>query len=196
MKKVALGLLISATAISAHAQPNFSGELLIGLADQTTDFDEFGSVSDEDASFGIRGAYNFNENLAIELAYQNYGEISDNYADEEGSYSDQFSASAITAGAKGSIPLQNGFSVSARLGMSKWEAEVDSTESGLAGDFSYSDDDDGTDLYYGVGMQFEMNEVFTVGAEYTITEMGISLFEASADHEVKNLAIFISYTFQ
>lgn len=194
MKKLALSFLISTGAISAHAETNISADLLIGTADHKTKVGS-SSESGDDISIGVRGAYNINENFAVEVAFQDYGETDETYIDSFGdTINDKASATALTAGVKGSIPLSASFSLNGRLGVSSWDFEFRGTDSSFPG-VEFSFDDDGTDLYYGVGMQLMLNEAFSVGAEYTITEMGLSVEGGSADHEVKNLAIFASYSF-
>jgi OOP family OmpA-OmpF porin len=195
MKKIALGLFLSAIAIQAHAETSVFAEALLGNAKQTAKIEDYGSVSAKDVAYGVRGGFNFNTNFALEAAYQIYGDAEDSYVDEYGdSISDEFSASALNAGVKGSIPLGEVFSISARIGIALWDLEYDGTDSSLPGE-SFSDDDDGNDIYYGLGAQLAFGDSIYVGAEYTITEMDVSLFGISVDHEIENLAVFVGFKF-
>lgn len=199
MKKIALGVFVSAAAMSAHAQSDFkskmSADLLIGFADHKTSFHNgAGSETGNDISFGVRGAYSVNKNVAVELAYQDYGETEGTYFDRSGNIiNDRVSASAITAGLKGSYPLQNGLTLSARLGASMWDVEARQYDSSLP--TPRSGEDDGTGVYYGVGAEYALNEKFSVGAEYTVTDMRLAFEEITADHDVRNVAAFISYSY-
>lgn len=198
MKKIALGIFASAAAMSAHSQTdllsNVSADLLIGFADHQIDYHNGSSESGNDISFGLRGAYSVHQNVAIELAYQDYGETDDTYFDQFGdTINDRVSASAITAGVRGSYLLQNGFSLSARLGASMWETEARQTGSSLTGERSGKDD--GTGLYFGVGAEYTLNERFSVGAEYTLTDMRLTFERQTADHDVRNFAAFTKYSF-
>ena len=56
-------------------------------------------------------------------------------------------------------------------------------------------DDNGNDLYYGFGAQYNINSQVTVGLEYTITKMGISTEGVSADFDVKNMSLSLGYKF-
>lgn len=193
MKRIAVGLLLAAASVSTQAESGASAELMVGLAEQTTDFDGYESTSGDDVSVGVRGIYSFNQNFALEVAFQDYGEIDDTYIDEYGdTINDRVATSALTAGMKGSIPLQSGLTLSARLGLASWDLDYRGTDSAFPGEI-FSASDDGSDLYYGAGLQFDLNQVLYIGAEYTITEMGLSI--ASADHEVSNLSIFVGYSF-
>lgn len=193
MKKIPIGLLVTTAALSVQANAEGAAELMIGFADQSTEIANYGSTSGDDISFGLRGVYSFNENIAIEVAFQDYGETDDTYIDSYGdTINDRISASALTAGVKGSVPIQGGLSLSARIGLSSWDVDIRETDSASPGEV-YGGSDDGSDLYYGVGLQFDLNDAVYVGAEYTITEMGLSI--GSADHEVKNLGLFVGYSF-
>lgn len=193
MKKLAFGILISVAAVSAHSQN--SAELLLGSAQQETDLNGYATTSGSDISAGVRGSFSFNPNFAVELAYQGYGETDDTFVDSYGdTVNFQFRSSAINVGVKGSVPLQNGISLNARAGMSLWDVGFTATDSSKPGAVAALDDD-GSDLYYGIGVQFNVSETFIVGAEYTITDIGMKPAEFSFDHTIKNLALSAGFVF-
>lgn len=196
MKRLTLVLALTTTALPSFAESNFSGELLLGTADQETKISGGSSASGDDTSIGIRGAYQFNENIAIELAYQNYGEADDTYIDEFGdTINDKFETTSINLGVKGILPLENGFSLNGRLGVAMWDYELKETDSSFPG-VVFNLDDDGTDFYYGIGAQYDFKENVYIGIEYTITEIDLSLLGiVSADHEVKNFSLSIGSKF-
>jgi len=196
MKKITLGILLTSCAIPVLAESNFSGELLVGRAEQKSSIDSFDSTtSGDDVSLGLRAALKVNPNLAFELAYQNYGETDDTYVDRSGdTITDKVSTSAVNVGVKGIIPFEGGLSLHARIGLSLWEAEIKETDSAFPGE-TFKADDDGSDLYYGLGLQYDMSPELVVGLEYAYTDMDVSLGGLSVDHEVKNLSLSLGYKF-
>lgn len=196
MKKVVLGLVLAAASVEVFAQDTgIYGEVLLGNAEQEAKVEGYPSLSGDDLSFGVRGGFNFNSNFALEIAYQNYGEAEESYIDEVGNdINDKFGASAFGAGVKASIPFENGFSISARLGLSLWDIDIDETDSSAPGEV-FSLEEDGNDFYYGIGAQFNVSSNFHVGAEYTITELDVSIGDASFDHEIRNVGVFVGYRF-
>ena len=174
---------------------NFSAELLLGTANQKSEISGFGSTSGDDTSIGVRGAYNINKNVALELAYHLYGETEDSYTDEYGDIiTDKVSSSSLNIGVKGILPLDKGFSLHGRAGLALWDAELEETDSYFPGE-KIKMDDSGTDLYYGLGMQYQLNQQLNIGVEYTIINMGVSLSGVSVDHDVKNLSLSLGYNF-
>lgn len=195
MRSVLLGLIISAVAVPAFAQTNASVELLLGSAKQTSKFEGEEFSSSDDVSLGLRASIALNSNIAGEFSYQNFGEINDSYIDVWGdTITDKVSTTAVTAGVKGILPLNDKVSLNARLGIARWDLEVKQTDSAFPGmTFKYSDK--GTDFYYGVGAQLKVNDKISLGAEYTVTPMDVSIESDKIDHEVKNLAVSIGYSF-
>lgn len=195
MKKIILGALLTSLSVSAFAESGFSSEVLLGTADQKSSIKNFGSTSGDDTSLGLRGIYTLNQNIGFELSYQDYGQTNDRYIDEWGdTITDKVSTTAFNLGVKGIIPLDNNFSMHGRLGLSTWDVELEETDSFYPGQV-FKVDDSGTDFYYGVGLQYGFSPHFQLGAEYTITNMDASLANVSVDHEVKNLAFSLSYSY-
>lgn len=188
-------LFIAFTTPALAAESKFSAELLLGTADQESEINGFGSISGDDTSMGVRGVFTLNENVAFELAFQDYGEMSDSFEDEFGdTINDKVSTDAINFGAKGIIPLGNGLSLNGRVGLSLWDTELKETDSSAPGQV-FSADDDGNDLYFGLGAQYAINRQVNIGIEYTMTEMDVSILGISVDHEVKNLSLSVGVAF-
>lgn len=195
MKNIVFGVVLASVASQAMADTSGAfAEVLLGKAKQTASVDGE-AVSADDVSFGVRGGFNFNSNFAVEVGYHNYGEAEEKYFDEYGDYIvDKFSASALAAGVKASIPFESGFSLFARVGIALWDLKIKETDSYFPGEvFSLSDD--GSDFYYGIGAQLKLGERWHIGADYTITDMDVSFDGFSFDHEIKNFALFAGYNF-
>ena len=195
MKRVLIGSLLCLSSTSIFANDRyFSGEILLGSTDQEVNGD-----SGSDTSFGLRGTYNINPNVGVEFSYQNYGEADWTYIDGFGDTINEKTASdSLNLGIKGVLPLQNGFSLNARLGIAFWNVDVDITDSSLPGQ-TFSGDDSGNDIYYGIGGQYTINEKFIIGIEYTLSEFGVSLGGdldgISADLELNTLAVTVGQKF-
>ena len=194
MKKLILGLLASTLAMPVLAQPKGSLELVLGSAKQSAEFEGEEFFSGDDTSFAIRGTLNANEYLAVELGYHNYGEPDETYTNSFDIIHDEVNATAINLGLKGIIPLDANFAINARAGIASWDLEVKETDSSFPG-VMFSYEDSGTDLYYGVGVQFKANEQLNVGVEYTVTNMKPSFGGDKIDYDVNNVAISLGYLF-
>jgi OOP family OmpA-OmpF porin len=194
MKKVVLGALLAASSLPVLADNNVSIELLLGSAEQETDFPSGNSISGNDISVGVRGAFEINENIALELAYINYGDAEDVETSFGDKVTDTSTFKAISIGVKGMLPLTEDFSLNARVGFSKWDFEVEESYSSTPG-FVFKGDDSGTDLTFGLGMEYDINDDIFVGFEYSITDVEIKVEAVEVDHIIKNFGLSIGYNF-
>ena len=196
MKKILFGMLLTSFTLPALADSPFSIEAIVGNAYQELDFGGGETPEGDDISVGLRAAYSFNENVAVEFAYFDYGIAEDNYVDSFGDdIHDELKSSSMNLGLKGSIPLASNMSVFGRFGFARWDWEITETDSSFPGE-EFNGDDSGTDLYYGVGMDFKLSEQVKLGAEFTYLEMDIDAGDnSSVDNEVRNFAIFVGYNF-
>src|SRR5690625_7300222 len=99
-QQLILGVVMSAMTVSAHAYQNasarnFSAEVLLGVANQDTDFGGGDRPSGSSTSFGVRGAYTFHPNVAGELSYQYYGNYDDSWQDNFGSADQTLTSRAL-----------------------------------------------------------------------------------------------------
>jgi len=187
--------MLSLVSMSAVAQPKAAVELLVGQADQETEFEGVSLVSGDDVSLGLRGAFEFNENLALEVSYMAYGEADDSFVDDFGdTITNEVETSALKVGLKGILPVANGFALVGRLGVARWDYEVTTKDSAFPGE-SEKLDDNGVDIFYGVGAQYSVTENFRVGLEYTILDTEVELLGEDVDHEIKNLALSVAFSF-
>ena len=193
-RSIIVGILLSSSAISAFAENSVSAEVLVGMADQ--EISNNGASSSGDAtSFGVRSAISLNKNVSAEFSYHNYGETDDTYIDGFGdTINDQLKTTAFNLGIKAVLPLENGLSLNARLGVSFWDFEYEGTDSSFPGQV-FKADDDGNDLYYGVGAQYDLNTNVYVGAEYTLSKLDVSTSGVTADLDVDNLSLYLGYKF-
>jgi OOP family OmpA-OmpF porin len=110
---------------------------------------------DEDTGFKIFGGIELNENIAFEGSYLDYGEVT--ASDEEDSLSGDLTA--VTFSVVGMIPLNEQFSILAKLGFAFWDAEVSVSGQG-------SIDENDTDLFLGLGAGFDFTETLGIRGEW------------------------------
>jgi hypothetical protein len=142
-----LAALIFVLALPAQADGTgffLAGGLNYNAIDDTFDKDDFTSPEDfesvyDDSSegFNLGGGWRFNKWLAVDAAYWDFGEFRSDRDPITGE-KDNLDATVITLGGIASVPLWI-FDIYARGGAAFWDLEGDRF------------DDDGTDLYYGVG---------------------------------------------
>jgi len=132
MKKIAIAVLMSACI----AAPAIAAEAYIGLNAGQNKMD-FSGVK-ESTAFSIFGGYSFNEYIAGELAYTDFGKADTNVAGAT------IKGNAASLGVVGSLPLTNSFSLFAKLGYASTKVE----------DTSFSETKD--DVTYGIGAQYNL----------------------------------------
>lgn len=182
-------------ATAAQAQMSMSGFYAgagVGQARYKDACEGFpGSCDDKDTAWKIFAGYQFNENFGAELGYVDLGTA-------KGTTSVAFlgvpAGSTVNIDVKtfelvgvGTFPINNDFGVFGKLGIHRWDADFSGFIPGLgAGSFS----DDGTDLTFGVGLQWNfMKEASArlywqryndVGDENTTGKTDLDVFGVSA----------------
>jgi OOP family OmpA-OmpF porin len=171
---LALSGLLAATQASAQAFVGAS----IGQSDVDEDITAglitSGSVDSKDNAFKVFGGYMFNRHFGVEGAYVDLGEVS---------YSGSFGSAAVNGGkvettgfnvaALGSYPVTEEFSVFGKIGLFIWEAEASDTTGGVP----FSEKTDGTDISFGLGLNYQFTRNLGVRAEWE----RFKLDEADAD---------------
>lgn len=154
MKKITTALLLTSfalTAGTAHAG-GYVG-LSVGHADYPGDFDH-------DISYSVKGGYEVNRNLAIELGYVNFGKAKD----------DLTSAKAEVTGVNTSIvgvaPLNPSLDVFVKVGVIFWNVNVSVDDLGRVVD------DNGTDPSFGLGGAYHITDDISVVTEYQRFDIG------------------------
>ena len=211
MKAVALTFATLLLSSNTYADNTFYGDFLVGNTKQslesTTEWESKFSYEREtnslptknSTSFGARLGYQFTDNFALELGHVNFGDISHiNDADEDYTFSEKLKTKANLFAIKGNLPISDKLSLNATFGLAKWKLSLNSTldyisddiivltiddEIAMEGD-SYSDELDGTDTFFGLGLQYELTETIHLGLEYTMIEIGISEKEVNANSTI------------
>jgi OOP family OmpA-OmpF porin len=114
------------------------------------------SCDDKDTAFRILGGYQLNKNFAVELGYNDFGEVS--ASGPLGSASIEAKAWELVA--VGSLPFTPNLSGYLKAGL--YRGETDATAPGL------SESETNTDLTYGIGVRWDFTKNLGVRAEYQI----------------------------
>lgn len=199
---IILAVAVATTASPAVADNGFSAEFLLGSADQElTVSDSVDSIklSDNSMSYGVRGVYQFSDYFGVELSYQESGEAEKSFIDEfDATIRTVFETQQINVGVKGMIPLEGGFSLVGRLGLSSWDFDAALTDSDFPGVVDTLSDS-GSDLYYGIGGQYRFSDTLYVGLEYTMLNFDLGLGDATdpvrAEHDVNSIMLSVGWTF-
>jgi OOP family OmpA-OmpF porin len=122
-----------------------------------------GPVDGKDSGMKFFGGYQFNQNLAVEVAFVDLGKAT---------YSGTFGGSPVTGGtvktsgfnasAVGTLPLNPSFSLFAKAGIYTWEAKA----SDVTGGVLFSGKEDGGDLSFGFGGSYNVTKNFSLRAEW------------------------------
>lgn len=150
------------------------GELdeLTGMIDSIPGIDASFEVEDEDTAFKIFARNEISDNLGIEFGYVDLGEtaadfslVSDGTSSAAGttSISSAISVNGFNAGVVGMLPLSGSVSLNGRAGLYLWNIEAEFSAEDTTGDFyneSFSDSDDGNDIYYGLGLDIGWLSLF------------------------------------
>lgn len=158
-----LGLMVAGpTALAANKG-------YVGASFGQADYD---ILDDDDSAIKVFGGFQLNPNVAVELSYVDLGEVS------------------VTAPGLGSASVESSGLGVAIVGMSSsggigffgkagfFNFDTDVTLSGpiaqeLFGASSISDSDTGTELFFGVGLNFDLNPKFGLRAEWEHYDLDI-----------------------
>jgi OOP family OmpA-OmpF porin len=148
---LALGIGCTA-AVDAADRGGFLGAG-IGRSDIDSSSGGF-SFEDDDTGWKIFGGYKFNPNIAVEAFWVDLGEFSDTVL----GVPVKLEVDGIGIAGVGILPLNERFSVIAKLGVWAWEADAS------AGPVSGDDDD--SDIMLGLGGEFNFTEALSARAEW------------------------------
>jgi OOP family OmpA-OmpF porin len=162
----ALGLAVLLAASRASAQGYLGASLGSTDADDGNAIPELidaGTVDGEDSGFKLFGGYQFNRNLAVELAYVDLGKLE---------YSGTFGGLSVTGGkvqttgfnasAVGIVPLSPSFSLFGKVGVFSWLAKARDVTGGAP----FAGEEDDADVSFGLGAAYHVNANFSVRAEW------------------------------
>ncbi|MDD9884997.1 MAG: porin family protein [Gammaproteobacteria bacterium] len=161
------------------------------------------SCDDEDTGLAIYAGYNFHENFAVEGGYIDFGESTTDVVVNSTSATTKNELWSLYGAGVGKINVSERVTLFGKIGFHRWEADVK-----LSSANSISFDDDGFDLFYGVGGQVSMpGDKLKIRLEYQIFEvedpydgevfsLGSSNYQFDgSSNDVNFLSLGITYTF-
>ncbi len=161
LTKLAIGLAaVMAVTIST---PTFAEGFYIGAGISQSFIDKNG-FDEDDTSGKVFGGYSFNDYLAIEGAYYDFGDISDgnNSAEIDG----------ISLAVVGKLPVSNRFTLFGKVGGHDWDADTTGAVSG-----QISSDSD-TDAFYGLGVEYSISQSISLRGElerYEVEDLDVDV---------------------
>jgi OmpA-OmpF porin, OOP family len=145
-----------ALAVLSFTGTNVMAAGYVGIGFGSVDPDLTSDFSDP-TSFELIGGFNLNETVSAEISYLDLGDSSDGIAPVW-----TVSATGLTMGLVARAPINQTVDIFVKGGLMRWDMSV--TEDGL-GEF-YSNN--GTDLFFGFGLNARLNSSFSAGLRYTI----------------------------
>ena len=206
---MAKGIITCATFIF-FSTPSLASNLYItgSLGQAKADIDSISGVTidDKDTSYSLGLGYKINDYIAIEGGYRSLGEATlSSTAAVSGTYLGKSFTASGTVGAAAdatgfflggnfSLPVTNKFSAHLKAGLFNWDSDITGSGSGTitydgtvyAVATSLSTDEDGTDLYYGLGASYQFSDNVGVGAQWLrfndVVETNVDVIEATISY--------------
>jgi len=193
MKKLSQQFLtVAAMAIFTtplHAQGIYVGGS-IGQAqaeegcDDLDDLGFVGSCDDDDTAWKATVGYQFTPNWGVEAFYADFGKAEINGAISGVPVSTEADLYGFGAAAVGTIPLTEQFSVFGKIGMLvDWDIDYSGSIGSPGTSFDF-DEDGSSDVMYGIGVDYSINEKISIRAEYEyFDEIEVDFFSAGVTYK-------------
>lgn len=157
-------LMLAGIATANLAQAAFPAGLYLGLgagqAEARKYCDNITNCDSADTTIRAEVGYQFNKNLGAELGYTSFGTL---FSASNADVDAKQEAHAWTASAIGVLPVAQRFNLVGRLGVARYDVTNTGTVQGIP-----VEDKDSTKPFYGVGVRYDLNKSWLVGAEYQI----------------------------
>ena len=181
MRKV-LAVIAASGAIAYSPFALSEGFVELGIGQATYDLEvEGASVDDKDTTFAVSGGWMFHPMIGAEVGYRNLGEVAATATGPGGTARVVVEVDGFMIGGVGRIPVgPQGLEIVPRVGLFMWDLKGRATLNGVPLD---SADDDGTDVYFGVGVQYAFTRRVHLGAHWARFDIGgdnVDAFELKA----------------
>ena len=156
IRKLCLTIALLSTCTYAGADVSDTG--YIGLGIGSVDYDaESISNFDDPTGFELMVGKEISRNLSFEVSYIDFGE-----ADDGATPARRLDGDAFTAGVLLRAKAGKAADVFVKLGMLSWDREVTQDGAGVIAK------DDGTDIFYGLGVMVKTTDKLSFGARYNV----------------------------
>ena len=133
----------------------------LGITSTTT-------TDDSDSGWKAFAGYKITKNLAVEGSYTNLGEATARTvvtAPVAGTFNSTLEFESWSISAVGILPLNDQFSLFARLGLNVWNLDGSVTGTG-SGSTTVTTGDDGADVVYGLGASYNFSQNLSLRGEW------------------------------
>lgn len=228
MKKLTTGIVLLSLPFSTLAKSNFVTEALVGQASHdisatTSSLQRSNKFTskENDTSLAFRFGYQFTDNYTVELAYHDHGQVTNKFELRIPTPAPPSSGGgcclgpehdtivngiiptdvdSIRLGVKGQWQLFDSFSVNARLGVAQWQfGKYSPTNIGNPGAVRKSNED-GYDMYYAIGAEYQFTPDFYLGVEYSVLKIQDSYTyseesSGSYQYDVNDFSLVLGWKF-
>jgi OOP family OmpA-OmpF porin len=161
------GALLLGAGPALAAGPGLYVGASFGQADSDASAGDIGSgfsgtIDDTDTGWRALIGYQFNPNIAIEGAYVDLGDNSASGTLNGASLSGKGSFDGWQVAGVGRVPLGNRAGVFGKVGMYLWDLSASGGTGGVTSSFS----DDGSDLMFGAGLDFDLSDNVSLRGEW------------------------------
>jgi OOP family OmpA-OmpF porin len=133
-------------------------------------------IDDDDTGYKAFVGWQFHKNFAAELGYVDLGDfdIDTNItAPTAATFNGDAEVDGFSLSLVGNYPVTEKFSVIGRIGAYFWDVDADGSATIGATTVNLGGSDDGTDINFGLGAQYDFNKTIGVRAEYEVyTDVG------------------------
>jgi OOP family OmpA-OmpF porin len=148
----------------------------VGSAELSESFDEF-DVDADSTAYRLTVGWRFNDYLAIDGGYQNFGRFEQTFDDEGTPVNISLKADGFTLGAIGSLPINDRFSLFARAGGFFWDGDANINDVTSASP-------EEVNIYFGAGLRMALTEKLSAtldGSRYDLDGTDSTVFSLGLD---------------
>jgi OOP family OmpA-OmpF porin len=173
---VALSAFLSLSATAAELNNHWYVGGGLARAEVDADFDgaDLGGIPvnldiDEDSvAWRLFGGYRFNRYVGVEGGYVNFDEFDSSASAAGQTAKVEAEADGYTLAITGAIPLGERFAIIGRAGYLFWDADAKVEVNGTKLD---SSNEDGSDAFFGAGLEFSFNDRFALRGVWDAYEL-------------------------
>lgn len=133
------------------------------------------SIDDTDTGVKLFAGYRLTPNIAFEAGWVDLGKISidvDVSSPESLSLGVDSEIDGLALSVIGIVPIDERLEVFGRIGVYSWDANAEAVVSEGGTAIKASDDDDGSDPVYGIGVQYDFTDILKGRAEWERYDIG------------------------